>query len=449
MPGSLLTVDSIRNCLEGAVPGTMATCAADGTPNVAYLSQVEYIDSAHVALSFQFFNKTRRNVLENPVANLFLIDPVTGAFYRLRMLYLRTETEGALFERMKAKLAGIASHTGMSGIFKLRGSDVYRVDHIERVPGNTAPQPAPTRSVLAGLHQTIAQLQNCSDLDTLLDTTLSALRQQFGIEHAMILLRDAQAPKLYAVASMGYPESGVGAEIPFGEGVIGVAAQMATPIRIGHMTTEYAYGRAVRNASIEAGLDALLETEIPLPGLAESRSQMAVPILAFGQLLGVMYVESPLDLRFSYDDEDALVAIAAHIGLCMLHWQRAPETEPEQARSDAADIQEGPPLAVRYYAHNHSIFIGDDYLIKGVAGAILWTLLQDHASSGRRLFTNRELRLDARIGLPEISDNLEARLILLKRRLEEREACVRIEKCGRGQFHLDITRPLVLTLIHA
>lgn len=447
MQNSPLTVDSIRSCLEGAVPGTMATCAIDGTPNVAYLSQVEYVDSAHVALSFQFFNKTRRNVLENPVANLFLIDPVTGAFYRLHMRYLRTETEGALFERMKAKLAGIASHTGMSGIFKLRGSDVYRVESIERVPGNTAPQPAPTRSILAGLHQTISQLQNCNDLDALLDTTLIAFRQQFGIEHAMILLRDVQAPKLYAVASMGYPESGIGAEIPFGEGVIGVAAQMATPIRIGHMTTEYAYGRAVRTASIEAGLNALLETEIPLPGLAESRSQMAVPMLAFGQLLGVIYVESPLDLRFSYDDEDALVAIAAHIGLCMLHWQRAPEAETTPQPTDTADKQEGPPLIVRYYAHNHSIFIGEDYLIKGVAGAILWTLLQDYVHSGRRLFTNRELRLDARVCLPEISDNLEARLILLKRRLEEREACVRIEKCGRGQFHLDITRPLLLTTL--
>lgn len=457
------TVDNIRPCLEGAVPATMATCSASGVPNVAYLSQVEYVDSDHIALSFQFFNKTRQNMLENPIGKLLLIDPATGAMYRLHLRYLRTETEGALFERMKAKLAGIASHTGMSDVFKLRGSDIHRVESIECVPGNVLPTPAPARSVLAALHHAVLRMQRCGDLDALFETVLSVLREKFAIEQAMILLLDSHpltppappAQKLYAVASSGYPESGVGAEIPLGEGVIGVCAQMRTPIRIGHMTTEYAYGRAVRAATIEAGFDDLLETEIPLPGLAESRSQLAVPITAFSELFGVLYVESSQDLRFSYDDEDALVAIAAQIGLSMLHFQCALDQEPAlttelpQPTPTANDKLIGKPISapatVRYYADNHSIFIDGDYLIKGVAGAIFWTLLQDHINAGRRVFTNRELRLDPRVQLPELSDNLEARLILLKRRLEERNACVRIQKCGRGQFHLEIDRPLSLT----
>src|SRR5690606_22908181 len=125
-------------------------------------------DREHIALSFQFFNKTRRNVLENPVGTLMLIDPLSGGLYRLRLRYLRTETAGQLFERMKAKLAGIASHTGMSGIFKLRGADIYRVEHIEDVPGRRAPMPAPERSLFAALHQTTLALQRCGDLDELL-----------------------------------------------------------------------------------------------------------------------------------------------------------------------------------------------------------------------------------------------------------------------------------------
>jgi hypothetical protein len=122
------SLDDIRACFEGAIPAQVATCARDGTPNVAYISQVYYVDDRHMALSFQFFNKTRQNILANPYATALLLDPVTVAFYRLQLRYLRTETSGALFERMKAQLSGIASHSGIAGVFRLLGSDVYEVE---------------------------------------------------------------------------------------------------------------------------------------------------------------------------------------------------------------------------------------------------------------------------------------------------------------------------------
>jgi adenylate cyclase len=61
-----IRLDAIRECLEGVIPGTMATASLDGTPNIAYLSQVQFVDSHHVALSYQFFNKTRQNIMANP-----------------------------------------------------------------------------------------------------------------------------------------------------------------------------------------------------------------------------------------------------------------------------------------------------------------------------------------------------------------------------------------------
>jgi len=436
-------LESIRDCLEGTLPGNIATVAPDGTPNIAYLSQVQYVDPGHVALSYQFFNTTRRNILASPYAKVSLIDPGSAAQYRLSLQYLRTETTGPVFEIMKAKLAGIASHTGMSGVFRLLGADVYRVLDIERVPGRTLDVKPDRRNLLASLRACAEQTCSHADLEGLLHGVLDCLETQFDIHHAMVLMLDASAGRLYTVASRGYEASGAGAEIALGEGVIGVAAREGTPIRIGHFTAEYSYGRAIRESLERSGRVEGIETEIPLPGLPQARSQLAVPIRALQRTIGVLYMESPQDQRFGYDDEDALVAVAGQLGMAI---QLLQQTEAEEAVHPAAPVAgtRGPAVQVRHYAENDSIFLDGDYLIKGVAGSIFWALVRDHVERGRVSFSNRELRLDRRIRLPDLSDNLEARLILLARRLDERQACVRIVKTGRGRFDLQVDRALDL-----
>ena len=119
--------DEVRPVFQNGVPAIVVTCSAAGVPNATIISQVYYVDPEHVALSFQFFNKTVRNVRENPRASLCVSDIAGFASWILDIEYERSETEGPVFDEMDMQIEAIASATGMSGIFKLKAADIYRV----------------------------------------------------------------------------------------------------------------------------------------------------------------------------------------------------------------------------------------------------------------------------------------------------------------------------------
>src|SRR3569833_1855571 len=77
-------------------------------------------------------------------------------------------------------------------------------------------------------------------------------------------------------------------------------------------------------------------------------------------------------------------------------------------------------------------------------GRILRKIVQSYLSNGRSEFTNKEIRLDTSLQLPYIKDNLETRLILLRRRIEERCDFLKIDSTGRGRFRFDAKRRLKL-----
>ena len=126
--------DEIRPVMENGVPVVIATCSKDGTPNVSIVSEVYYVDPATIALSFQFFSKTIKNVRENPRAAIILNDIAGGRRWLLQVEYHHSETDGPIFDAMDLQIEAIASATGMSGIFKLRSADLYRVVDVETIP---------------------------------------------------------------------------------------------------------------------------------------------------------------------------------------------------------------------------------------------------------------------------------------------------------------------------
>lgn len=439
---------SIRRMLEGLMPPSMTTVTSDGMPHVNHVSHAEYVDENHVALTWQFQNASRANILATRRACLSFDDPMSGAGIVMQLEYLRTETEGPLFERLRAKLAGIASHAGMEGVFHLRGADVYRVLELRRVPGRLEmPSIAPRCDVAAGARRVSEALARCDDAAALLDTLMDGLARELLIEHAMLWLLETDRPVLSLAASHGYAARRIGAELQLGEGLVGTAVREGVPIRIGHMTLSMVYGRAARGVIDELGLAHAVSTEIALPGLPAPRSQLAVPLRARSRVVGALFAESLHDQFFSYDDEDALMLLAGQLG-ALLAGLRADDALPRTTAPTAAAAPQTagtPPLRLRLHAKDNSVFANDEYLIRGVAGAILWKLAREHVQSGRTEFSNRELRAAAaELRLPEVDDNLEVRLVLLQRRLAERGGPLQIERAGRGRFRLVVSRRLEL-----
>jgi len=445
-PAFAVPLDRIASCFEGVAPSSICSCSSDGLPNVTYLSIVHRLDEAHVGLSFQFFNKTRKNTQENPRAQVIVVQPGTADQYRLDLKYLRTETDGPAFERMNTRLTAIASQTGMSRVFSLRGVDVYEV--LECRPVNME-----GRVEIAGRAESIRELESfterlgaCDSLDMLLGTALEALADLFGHRHSFVMFPDEEGTRLYTGASHGFDPSGVGSEVVIGEGMLGISAARRSVVRVTNLALDTVVARAVRSAVERRGDAAILEKEIPLPGLTDVKSQLVLPLLFRNRLLGVLCLQSAESGRFLEADERVMQIVARHLAASMATTMRSDTAQhtvatlqPEEEPTTSADR-----IVIKHYKSDDSIFIDDAYLTKGIPGRLFWKMLQAFVGTGRAAFSNKEIRLDASLGLPDIKDNLETRLILLRRRLSERCEFIRLTPAGRGHLTLEVRRPLTL-----
>jgi adenylate cyclase len=434
----------IDDCFQGIVPSMIATCSAEGVPNITEISIVHRIDDEHVALSRQFFNKTIANLMANPRGRVGLIEPQSGRQFELDILYERTETEGALFDKMSARLEAVAAQEGMSKVFRLTAADVCRVLDCTAVATDRVIVSPPRPPIdLTKVDLISRRITGACSIDDLLTASLDVLDEGFGYDHSFIMFVDETGERLYTVASHGYEESGVGSEVSFGDGILGVAAERRETVSLSNVQTDLTYTRAVRAGYERSGAGPDMEQEIALPGLSNVASQHVVPIVARDHLLGLLCFQSTEVGRFHYVDDFVFHLAAREIGLQLTLLRDAPE-EPATPVPALVETSDAPPALVRYYAEDDSVFIDNEYLIKGVAGRVLWRLLQQNAQEKRTDFTNKELRLDATLELPDIKDNLEARIALLRRRLEDRCEFIRLSSTGRGRIHLDVARELRL-----
>jgi phosphoserine phosphatase RsbU/P len=164
-------------------------------------------------------------------------------------------------------------------------------DHVDSTELNLKAEiPAETLSILVELSQEI----NASlDLDEVLSTAAAQIKRLIDYEILAVLLVDENSHQLYFRFAIGHrPEVVEHWRVPMGEGIIGAVATTGQAIRAGDVQKDSRYLKA---------LDAV-------------RSELAVPLIARGRVVGVLDIESNQPDYFTLDQQNILTLVASRIG---------------------------------------------------------------------------------------------------------------------------------------
>lgn len=440
-----LRLSDLAPCFEGVIPSIIATAAADGTPNISYLSHVVRVDDEHVALSNQFFAKTAANIRANPHVTLILVDCFTGDQYLLDIRFVRSVDTGPLFDRISLQLKASSAQIGMSEVMRLKSADVFRVQGIEMVPSpvETPPVASARKAVsLPAIAEAGRAIERQVEVEGIIDSLLHSIEQVLGYRNVLVLVRDAHRDCFVTTGSIGYERSGLGSEIAGDEGLIGAAAASGRAVKVSDMSRVRRFGEAI---ATDAPISENATRIVAFPELVTAMSQIAVPLLIRDEVIGIVFAESPERMAFRDEDEAALEILAGQAAHALKTSERAAAaagTGPPPSAGRAAPG--GRDVRVIHHRLDDSIFVDDLYIVKGIAGALLRLMLEWHLTDGRSEFSNRELRLALAARMPEIKDNLETRLLLLRRRLEEKQAPIQILRTGRGRLRMEAAGPPML-----
>jgi len=150
--------------------------------------------------------------------------------------------------------------------------------------------PAETLAILAGVSREINVSLN---LDEVLSTAAEQIKRLIDYEIFAVLLPDENTNELYFRFAIGHrPEVVKHWRIPLGDGIIGAAASTGKAIRVADVRKDPRY----------------------LSALDGVRSELAVPLIVRGRVIGVLDIESSQLDYFTPDQQNILTLVASRIG---------------------------------------------------------------------------------------------------------------------------------------
>ncbi|MGH2403944.1 MAG: diguanylate cyclase, partial [bacterium] len=140
------------------------------------------------------------------------------------------------------------------------------------------------------LYEAARSVSGTLDLRTVLDSLVSVTCKAFGYDNGALLMADGDSGDLAVEASYGHNDPLVGKRLAAGVGITGWVARTGTPLVVDDVRQDSRY----------------------YPFDARTRSELAVPLIAEGKVLGVFNVESAKLAAFGSRDLHMLMTLASY-----------------------------------------------------------------------------------------------------------------------------------------
>jgi serine phosphatase RsbU (regulator of sigma subunit) len=208
------------------------------------------------------------------------------------------------------------------------------------------------------------------EIDKLLEVLLWRVHELFAVDTVTVLFVDASGERLVARASAGLDEEVFqGVRVPIGSGFAGRVARLRAPVQLDRIDSS----TVVNSLLWERGLRVLL----------------GVPVIAHGELLGVLHIGSVEQRRFTDEDIELLRLVADRIAMsATLHRSRSEQlaatTLVESLLPPRLPETTGWEMSARYVPGADIGIGGDWYDVFDLPGDRFGVVIGDVVGSGLR-----------------------------------------------------------------